>query len=88
MVSASHRSLCSELLHLSLELCCLLGAREMVRLAYCPSCSHLSCSAGLGWPLNYHLVFLLCAIVAIGSVLVSCLMPKTIEKKRETNNST
>ena len=39
---------------------------------------------GLGWPLNYHLVFVMCAVISVASVLLSCLMPKSIEKKRES----
>jgi hypothetical protein len=38
---------------------------------------------GLPWPLNYHLVFMLCFIASIGLVLFSFVLPKSIEKKRE-----
>ena len=37
----------------------------------------------LHWPLNYHLSFELCFIVAIAVLLISLVLPKGIEKKRE-----
>ena len=38
----------------------------------------------LHWPLNYHLSFELCFIVAIAVLLISLVLPKAIEKKGET----
>ena len=45
------------------------------------------CTAGKGWPLNYHFVFDLLAVVTVAVVIVSCFLPKTIEKKRDTLES-
>jgi len=38
---------------------------------------------GLGWPLNYHFVFDLLAVLGLLTIAVSLFLPKTIEKKRE-----
>ena len=38
-------------------------------------------SLGLSWPLNYHLMFEIIVILALG-IIFSLLLPKTIEKKR------
>ena len=43
---------------------------------------HFTCLE-LTWPLNYHLTFIFCSINSIGLLLISFLLPKTIEKKRE-----
>lgn len=47
---------------------------------------NLSFLLGLNWPLNYHLTFLIVSIGAIVTILVSFLLPKSIEKKREHNS--
>ena len=39
---------------------------------------------GLSWPLNYHLVFDMCAILSVLIIVFSLLMPGTIEKKRDS----
>lgn len=44
-------------------------------------------SNGKGWPLNYHFVFDLLALVTVAVVIVSCFLPKTIEKKIDTLES-
>ena len=38
---------------------------------------------GLGWPLNYHFVFDLLAVLGLLTIAVSLFLPKTVEKKRE-----
>jgi len=38
------------------------------------------------WPLNYHLVFDLVAVSTIGAGILVLLLPRSIEKKRETND--
>ena len=58
----------------------------MVRLhkeKYINDIAFLSHSSGLKWPLNYHLMFEIMAVIALGIMLFSLLLPKTIEKKRE-----
>ena len=38
---------------------------------------------GLGWPLNYHFMFDLLAVLALVTIGISLFLPKTVEKKRE-----
>lgn len=38
---------------------------------------------GLGWPLNYHFMFDLLAVLALLTIVLSLFLPKTVEKKRE-----
>lgn len=38
---------------------------------------------GKKWPLNYHLVFYLVALGAIGTIILCFLLPASSEKKRE-----
>ena len=47
----------------------------------------LSLSSGLSWPLNYHLMFQIIVTLALGIVLFSLLLPKTIEKKRQQDTT-
>jgi MFS family permease len=42
-----------------------------------------SASNDLNWPVNYHMMFDIIAIICIGIVIVSLFLPKSIEKKRE-----
>ena len=44
-------------------------------------------SLGLSWPLNYHLMFEIIVTLALGIILFSLLLPKTIEKKREQDTT-
>ena len=46
----------------------------------CVCCSYV----GKGWPLNYHLVLDVCALVAIITAAMTLLLPRSIENKRET----
>ena len=43
-----------------------------------------SVCAGLGWPLNYHFVFDLCAVLGVVIIIISLFLPKSSETKRET----
>eukprot|EP00047_Mylnosiga_fluctuans_P024662 m.166361 g.166361 ORF g.166361 m.166361 type:complete len:70 (-) comp9899_c0_seq5:532-741(-) len=50
----------------------------------CPSLSHLAASPltlGLGWPLNFHLVWLVNCLLHVGLVLLSTLLPPEINQK-------
>ena len=40
--------------------------------------------AGLGWPVNYHFVFYVCVLVALLTAGLTFILPKSIEKKRDT----
>ena len=50
-------------------------------------CIFISISSGLSWPLNYHSMFEIIAILALGIILFSLLLPKTIEKKRQQDTT-
>lgn len=39
-------------------------------------------NTGLGWPLDYHFVFNLCALFSLVLIVISLFLPKSIEKKR------
>lgn len=43
---------------------------------------------GKGWPLNYHLVFDLLAVGAVGAFLLCLWLPASIERKRESLSAT
>ena len=49
-------------------------------------CTYYFCNffAGLGWPLNYHFVFDLCAVLGVILIIISLFLPKSSETKRET----
>ena len=47
----------------------------------------ISLFSGLSWPLNYHLMFEIIATLALGIILFSLLLPKTIEKKRQQDTT-
>ena len=50
----------------------------------CTALSLFSICAGLGWPLNYHFVFDLCAVLGVVLIIISLFLPKSSETKRET----
>ena len=39
--------------------------------------------SGYGWPLDYHFVFNMVAVLSLGLIFISLLLPKSIEKKRQ-----
>lgn len=39
---------------------------------------------GKGWPLNFHFVLDVCAVIAVMTAAMTLLLPRSIEKKRET----
>ena len=41
------------------------------------------CVAGYDWPLNYHFVFDIFALLTLLTVFISIFLPRSIEKKRE-----
>ena len=42
---------------------------------------------GKSWPVNFHFTFDFMAVLAILAAAISLLLPKTIEKKRDTIES-
>ena len=50
-------------------------------------CVRMSSCTDLNWPVNYHMMFDIIAIICIGIVIVSLFLPKSIEKKREEEKS-
>ncbi len=42
--------------------------------------------SGKGWPLNFHFVFDILAICAIGVIVLALFLPRSIEMKREREN--
>ena len=51
------------------------------------TCVYYVC-AGRGWPLNFHFMFDLLAVLTVGVVLLSLLLPKSAERKRDSPEDT